>query len=113
MWIICKSKTQIDHCIKLVLNPLSHHDVNKHEITAEIQNAITTIKTLKNEHFISVMRAERLKMYIFTLKKLCGRRTVNRFATAHYAYTWPYANTATPGQRADSIGCGNENPELS
>lgn len=43
------TKTQIDHSIKLVLNPLSHYDVNKHEITAEIQNAITTIKTLKNE----------------------------------------------------------------
>ncbi|HPI68139.1 MAG TPA: AAA family ATPase [Bacteroidales bacterium] len=39
----------IEHYRKLVLNPLSHHDVNKHEITAEIQNAIATIKTLKNE----------------------------------------------------------------
>lgn len=40
---------QIDHFTKLVLNPLSHHDVNKHEITAEIRGAINTIKTLKNE----------------------------------------------------------------
>jgi len=39
----------IEHYRKLVLNPLSHHDVNKHEITTEIQNAINTIKTLKNE----------------------------------------------------------------
>jgi len=41
--------TQIDHYTNLVLNPLSHHDVNKHEITTEIQGAITTIKTLKTE----------------------------------------------------------------
>jgi energy-coupling factor transporter ATP-binding protein EcfA2 len=41
--------TQIDHYTALVLNPLSHHDVNKHEISAEIQGAITTIKTLKTE----------------------------------------------------------------
>jgi len=41
--------SNIEHYRKLVLNPLSHHDVNKHEITTEIQNAIATIKTLKNE----------------------------------------------------------------
>jgi hypothetical protein len=43
------TKTQIEHYTKLVLNPLSHHDVNKHEITLEIQGAIAAIKTLKNE----------------------------------------------------------------
>ena len=41
--------TQIDHYTTLVLNPLSHHDINRHEITAEIQGAITAIKTLKTE----------------------------------------------------------------
>ncbi len=41
--------TQIDHYTSLVLNPLSHHDINKHEITSEIQGALTTIKTLKAE----------------------------------------------------------------
>lgn len=40
---------QIDHYTNLVLNPLSHHDINKHEITSEIQGALTTIKTLKAE----------------------------------------------------------------
>lgn len=41
--------TQIDHYTSLVLNPLSHHDINKHEITTEIQGALTTIKNLKAE----------------------------------------------------------------
>lgn len=41
--------SSIEHYRKLVLNPLSHHDVNKHEITAEIQGAIATIKNLKSE----------------------------------------------------------------
>jgi energy-coupling factor transporter ATP-binding protein EcfA2 len=41
--------TQIDHYTNLVLNPLSHHDINKHEITSEIQGALTTIATLKTE----------------------------------------------------------------
>ncbi len=40
---------QIDHYTSLVLNPLSHHDINKHEITSEIQGALSTIKTLKAE----------------------------------------------------------------
>lgn len=40
---------KIDHYTNLVLNPLSHHDINKHEITTEIQGALTTIKTLKAE----------------------------------------------------------------
>lgn len=41
--------TQIDHFTNLVLNPLSHHDINKHEITTEIQGALTTMATLKTE----------------------------------------------------------------
>ena len=41
--------TQIDHFTHLVLNPLSHHDINKHEITTEIQGALATIATLKAE----------------------------------------------------------------
>lgn len=28
--------TKVEHYRKLVLNPLSHHDINKHEITSEI-----------------------------------------------------------------------------
>lgn len=43
------TSAQIDHYTSLVLNPLSHHDLNKHEITTEIQGALTTIKTLKAE----------------------------------------------------------------
>ncbi len=43
------TKTQIDHYTSLVLNPLSHHDVNKHEISSEINGAITTMQTLKAE----------------------------------------------------------------
>jgi len=41
--------TSIDHYTTLVLNPLSHHDINKHEVSAEIQGAIDTIKILKTE----------------------------------------------------------------
>ena len=41
--------TQINHLTNLVLNPLSHHDINKHEITTEIQSALTTMATLKTE----------------------------------------------------------------
>lgn len=43
------TETQINHYTSLVLNPLSHHDVYKHEITTEIQGALTTIKNLKAE----------------------------------------------------------------
>lgn len=43
------TETSIDNYTKLVLNPLNHHDVNKHEITSEISGAIATIKTLRNE----------------------------------------------------------------
>src|SRR5690625_3267180 len=43
------TNVQLDHFTKLVLNPLSHHDVINHEIRAEIRSAINTIKTLKNE----------------------------------------------------------------
>jgi hypothetical protein len=47
--ITLPTETNIDHYIKLVLNPLSHNTLNKHEISSEIQNAINTIKTLKAE----------------------------------------------------------------
>ena len=43
------TETKINHYTNLVLNPLSHHDVNKHEITSEIQGAIDTIKDLQSE----------------------------------------------------------------
>lgn len=43
------TETSIEHFRKLVLNPLSHHDINKYEIRTEINNAITTIRTLKAE----------------------------------------------------------------
>jgi len=43
------TKNKIDHFVKLTLNSLSHHDVNKHEISSEIQEAISTIRTLKAE----------------------------------------------------------------
>ncbi|MEM8568973.1 MAG: AAA family ATPase [Bacteroidota bacterium] len=41
--------TAIDHYTTLVLNPLSHHDINKHEVSAEIQGAIDAVKALKTE----------------------------------------------------------------
>lgn len=41
--------TSIEHFRKLVLNPLSHHEINKHEISSEISGAIAIIKTLKLE----------------------------------------------------------------
>ena len=41
--------TDIDDYTRLVLNPLSHHDVNKHEISSEIQGALSTIKDLKRQ----------------------------------------------------------------
>lgn len=43
------TQARIEHFRKLVLNPLSHHDINKHEIRTEINSAITTIQTLKAE----------------------------------------------------------------
>lgn len=43
------TKNKIDHFVKLTLNSLSHHDVNKHKISSEIQAAIMTIRTLKTE----------------------------------------------------------------
>ena len=43
------TQTSLEHFRKLVLNPLSHHDINKHEISSEIIAAITTIRTLKTE----------------------------------------------------------------
>lgn len=44
-------------------------------------------KTTKAQHYISVMRAERLTSSIFAPKKLCGRQTVYRSEIPHYAYT--------------------------
>lgn len=43
------TEASIEHYRKLVLNPLSHHDIDKHEITAEIAGAIAIVKTLKTE----------------------------------------------------------------
>ena len=43
------TQQSIEGYTRLVLNPLSHHDVNKHEITSEIQGALTAISNLKNE----------------------------------------------------------------
>ena len=48
-WLTPATTTSIDNFTTLVLNPLSHHDINKHEVSAEIQNAPTTIKNLKAE----------------------------------------------------------------
>jgi len=39
----------IDNYRNLVLNPLSHHDVNRHEISSEIEGALAVIKKLKTE----------------------------------------------------------------
>ncbi len=44
-------------------------------------------KSTMPQHCISVMRAEQLKLSIFTPKKLYGGRTVNRSEIPHYAYT--------------------------
>ncbi len=41
--------TDIDSYTNLVLNPLNHHDMNKHEFSSEINGAISTIKRLKTE----------------------------------------------------------------
>lgn len=43
------TETNIDHSIKLTLNPLSHHDINKNEFSSEISSAITRLRTLKTE----------------------------------------------------------------
>lgn len=43
------TQTSLEHFRKLVLNPLSHHDINKHEISSEIIAAIAVIRTLKTE----------------------------------------------------------------
>lgn len=47
--ITAATETSVEHYRKLVLNPLSHHDINKHEISAEISGAIVILKTLKTE----------------------------------------------------------------
>ncbi|MBN8701923.1 MAG: AAA family ATPase [Bacteroidetes bacterium] len=41
--------SNIESFRKLVLNPLSHHDINKHEISSEIISAIGVIRTLRTE----------------------------------------------------------------
>jgi len=41
--------SNIDYLISLVLNPLSHNDVNKYEHTNEIRLAISTLRNLKAE----------------------------------------------------------------
>jgi hypothetical protein len=43
------TQASLEHYRKLVLNPLSHHDVNKHEISSEILAAIAVIKAFKTE----------------------------------------------------------------
>lgn len=43
------TEVEIDNLLRLVLNPLSHHTINKHEISGEIQRALIAIKTLKTE----------------------------------------------------------------
>jgi hypothetical protein len=43
------TKDDIDRYIRLVLNPLSHHEINKHEFKNEIQGAITTMSILRME----------------------------------------------------------------
>ncbi len=43
------TQIEIDGLISLVLNPLSHHDVNKHEVSSEIQRTIAAIIQLKTE----------------------------------------------------------------
>jgi hypothetical protein len=44
-------------------------------------------KTMKAQHCISVMRAERLKSSLYAPNKLYGRRTVSCSEIPHYAYT--------------------------
>lgn len=43
------TESEIDNLLRLVLNPLSHHTINRHEISGEIQRALIAIKTLKTE----------------------------------------------------------------
>jgi hypothetical protein len=43
------TEAEIDSLLRLVLNPLNHHTINKHEISGEIQRALTAIKKLKSE----------------------------------------------------------------
>lgn len=47
--ITAATETDIDHSIKLTLNPLSHHDMNKHEFSSEINSAISRLRTLQTE----------------------------------------------------------------
>lgn len=43
------TQTEIDFLLRLVLNPLSHHTINRHEVGSEIQRALTAVATLKAE----------------------------------------------------------------
>ena len=43
------TESEIDLLLRLVLNPLSHHTINRHEVGSEIQRALTAVATLKAE----------------------------------------------------------------
>ncbi len=43
------TKTDIEQCRDLVLNPFSHYNTEKHEFKTELNNAIEAVKTLKYE----------------------------------------------------------------
>lgn len=43
------TKDEIDNLLPLVLNPLSHNDINKNEHSSEINRTINILRTLKNE----------------------------------------------------------------
>ncbi|MGN2372050.1 AAA family ATPase [Sphingobacterium spiritivorum] len=43
------TKNEIDNLLPLVLNPLSHNDINKNEHSNEIGRTVNILKTLKNE----------------------------------------------------------------
>lgn len=43
------TKNEIDNLLPLVLNPLSHNDINKNEHNNEISRTVNILKTLKNE----------------------------------------------------------------
>lgn len=43
------TEAEIDLLLRLVLNPLNHHTINRHEVSSEIQRALRAIATLKSE----------------------------------------------------------------
>ncbi len=61
------TQDDIDDLVKLTLNTLSHHDVNKHEIKSEIERALVVIKTLKNELELPKTPLEKAKITIKNL----------------------------------------------